>query len=73
MDGKKCKEIGDTFEKILDTTQTIEEWKVDIANHNKTFGQNERLFEVVTKKKNLEIKVNYEKKLSSLFKEVRNL
>ncbi|CAD8134930.1 unnamed protein product [Paramecium octaurelia] len=72
-DGKKCKEMGETFERILDSGPALEEWKQEINQHNKAVSQNEKLFEVVTRRRGLEIRVNYEKKLSQLFKEVRNL
>lgn len=44
-----------------------------MAAYKKNFDNNEKLFEVVMKKKNLEIRVNYEEKLGNLFKEIRNL
>lgn len=65
--------MGETFERILDSGPALEEWKQEINQHNKAVSQNEKLFEVVTRRRGLEIRVNYEKKLSQLFKEVRNL
>ena len=36
-EGKKCKEIGETFEKILDVTPILEDWKADVTAVSKTF------------------------------------
>lgn len=56
--------MGETFERILDSGPALEEWKSEINQHNKAVSQNEKLFEVVTRRRGLEIRVNYEKKLS---------
>ncbi len=34
-EGKKCKDIGDTFEKILDVTKILNDWNNDITNYKK--------------------------------------
>lgn len=50
-DGRKCKEIGDTFEKILDVTKVLTDWNSDITNYKRNLDQNEKLLEVVQKRK----------------------
>lgn len=34
-DGKRCKEIGETFEKILDVTKVVSDWNLDITKYKK--------------------------------------
>lgn len=73
-EGKKCKETGDTFDRILDVTKVTGDYFNELNQHKKVVGeQSEKLFEVVQKKKQLEIRVNTDEKLSPVFKELRNL
>ena len=34
-EGRKCKEIGDTFEKILDVNRVVTEWNNDVNTYKK--------------------------------------
>ena len=72
-DGKRCKEIGETFEKILDVSKVVTDWNLDITKYKKNLEQNVRILEVIQKRKQLEVRVNTEEKLSQLFNELRIL
>jgi dynein heavy chain 1 len=72
VEGKKCKEIGDNFKKALNYIPKIENWNKSIMEFTRNMNQNERIFEIVQKKK-LEIIVNFDKRMIDLFKEIRFL
>jgi hypothetical protein len=63
-EGKKCKEIGDTFERILDISRVVQDWNSEVTLYKRSLDSNEQLFEVVQKKKQLKIRVNTGEKLS---------
>ena len=71
-EGSQLQEIAETFEKHLNNTQLIDNWNRDITFFLNQMNLNERIFAVVQKKK-LEIIVNFDEKIISLFKEIRNL
>jgi dynein heavy chain 1 len=72
-EGKKLKEIGDMFEKHLNIQPIYDIWKEEILNFTKDMNMNHKIFDIQQKKKNqLEIFVNFDERMISLFKELRN-
>lgn len=35
-EGKRCKDIGDTFERILDVSKVVADWHTDVAQYNRS-------------------------------------
>ncbi len=50
----------------------VENWTRDITQFTSNLNWNEKIFDII-QKKNLEIVVNFDDRMISLFKEIRNL
>ncbi len=72
IEGKQVEQQHDQFENLLNFPQLIESWKNKIIELNSNMRFNELIFSIVQKKK-LEITVNFDDRILTLFKEKRNL
>lgn len=70
-EGRSLKETGEMFEKHLNVTPMCDAWNKTMQDSMKNNNWNQKIFDVVQKKK-LEIVVNFDEKLINLFKEIRN-
>jgi dynein heavy chain 1 len=70
-EGRSLKETGEMFEKHLNTQPMTDNWNKTMQDFMKNNNWNQKIFDVVQKKK-LEIVVNFDERMISLFKEIRN-
>lgn len=69
-EGKLAKDVIDKIMKLLtNALKCVEVWSKDITTID-TYN-NEKVFDVVSKNNNLELRVNFDEKIMDLFKEVR--
>ncbi len=69
-EGKLAKDVIDKIMKLLtNSLKCVEVWSKDITTID-TYN-NEKVFDVVSKNNNLELRVNFDEKVMDLFKEVR--
>ena len=73
-EGKALKDIGDNFEKHLNVISIAETHIKEMQSLSSDLHYQDKIFAVVTKKRSdkLELIVNFDEKIISLFKEVRN-
>jgi len=74
QEGKALKEIGDSFEKHLNVTAIAENNIREMQNLSGDKHYQDKIFAVIPKKRSdkVELIVNFDEKVISLFKEVRN-
>ena len=70
-EGRSLKETGEMFEKHLNVQPMCDTWNKTMQDFMKNNNWNQKIFDVVQKKK-LEIVVNFDERMISLFKEIRN-
>lgn len=72
VEGKKLKSLGDAFLKKLDTAVIFDKWQNGIKE-SPNMEVSGRIFTVEDNSSGLELTVNYDPSIITLFKEVRNL
>lgn len=78
MEGKKLKDIGDAFSRKLSTQKIVEKWIEDMLAYSGNIDFSEMIFDVVSRREKqgqevLELVVNFDEQVVTLFKEVRSL
>ncbi len=73
-EGKNLKDLGEKFKKHLNMQERVEAWQKEVSAPTFVDVQmSSPVFEVVQKKDRMELVVNFDEKVTTLFKEVRNL
>jgi dynein heavy chain 1 len=71
-EGVQLLEIKNQFEEKLNKNTLVENWNKEIVQFLDQKNLNEKIFQVV-QKKHLEVWVNFDSRIISLFKEIRSL
>ena len=72
MEGRKLKEDGERFRARLQTTALFESWIQEVTAHGFDIS-NKPLLDIQRRGKSLQLRVNFDESMATLFKEVRNL
>eukprot|EP00830_Metopus_es_P014592 TRINITY_DN3930_c0_g2_i1.p1 TRINITY_DN3930_c0_g2~~TRINITY_DN3930_c0_g2_i1.p1 ORF type:complete len:1285 (-),score=333.29 TRINITY_DN3930_c0_g2_i1:418-4179(-) len=73
-EGKHLKDLSEQFKKHLNMQERVETWQKEVSAPTVVDIQSSSLvFDIVQKKDKLELIVNFDEKVTTLFKEVRNL
>jgi len=73
-EGKHLKELGEQFKKHLNMQDRVEQWQKEVSAPTVVDVQlSSPVFDIVQKKDKTELVVNFDEKVTTMFKEVRNL